>query len=41
MQLVAKALPFGFPRANATVDAAGTRSQDTRSGLGEAPYEHR
>ncbi|NHN40411.1 hypothetical protein G9C85_02010 [Halorubellus sp. JP-L1] len=40
MQLVAKALPFGFPRA-LTADAAVTRSQSTRSGMGDAPYEHR
>jgi hypothetical protein len=41
MQLVAKALPFGFPRAIAAADATGTRSQDTRSGVGDCPYEHR
>ncbi len=40
MELVAKALPFGFPRAPAT-DAAGTRSHHTHSGTGDAPYEHR
>jgi len=43
MQLVAKALRFGFPRAPSAdaVDAAGARSQHTRSGSGDAPYEHR
>jgi hypothetical protein len=41
MQLVAKALPFGFLRASATVDDVGARSQRTRSGVGDAPYEHR
>jgi hypothetical protein len=41
MQLVAKAFPFGFPRAPLAVDAVGTRSQRTRSGVGDAPYERR
>jgi len=41
MQLVAKALPFGFPRAPAAVDDVDARSQRTRVGVGDAPYEHR
>ncbi len=40
MALVAKAHPFGLPRATATVDA-GTRSHHTHLGSGDAPYEHR